>query len=86
MNTLLKPQLHKHSFIMRLLFSFYRKIAIKYIREHKKWYLEEANKKWEDKDYRRKCLENAIIYENTIMQITIESVTEDYNKTVLNAL
>ena len=86
MNTPQKPQLHKHSVIMRLLFSFYRKMALKYIREYKDWYLEEANKKWEDKEYRRKCLENAIIYENTIMQITIESATEDYNKAVLNAL
>ena len=86
MNTPLKPQLHKHSVIMRLLFPFYRRMALKYIREYRNWYLEEANKKWEDKEYRRKCLESAIIYENTIMQITLESATEDYNKAVLNAL
>ena len=86
MNTPLKPQLHKHSVIMRLLFSFYRKMALKYVRKYKNWYLEEANKKWEDKEYRRKCLENAIVYENTILQISIESAAEDYNKAVLNAL
>jgi len=86
MNTPLKPQLHKHSVIMRLLFSFYRKMALKYIQDYKTCYLEEANKKWEDKEYRRKCFENAIIYENAILQINIESATEDYNRAVLNAL
>ena len=79
MNTTLKPQLHKHSVIMRLLFSFYRKMALKYIRDYNTWYIEEANKKWEDKEYRRKCLENAITYEKAILQINIELAIEDYN-------
>ena len=86
MNTRISPQLHKHSVIMRLLLPFYRKMALKYVLEYKKWYLQEANKKYEDKEYRRKCFENAIVYENTILQISIESATEDYNKAVLNAL
>ena len=86
MNTPLKPQFHKHSVIMRLLFSFYRKIALKYTIEYRNWYFEEANKKLEDKEYRLKCLENAIIYENTILQMHLESAIEDYNNAVLNAL
>ena len=86
MNTQLKPQLHKHSVIMRLLFSFYRKIALIYVREYKDWYIQEASKEWENKEYRRKCLENAIIYENSILQMNLESAIEGYNKAVLNAL
>ncbi len=82
----LKPQFHKHSVIMRLLFSFYRKMALKYIRGYKKWYVEEANNECEDKEHRLDCLENAIIYENTILQMRLESAIEDYNKAVLNAI
>jgi hypothetical protein len=54
-------------------------MALKYIRDYNTWYIEEANKKWEDKEYRRKCLENAITYEKAILQINIELAIEDYN-------
>jgi hypothetical protein len=80
MNTEQKPQLHKHNVIMRLLFSFYRRIALKYIRGYNQWYIEEARKKWEDKEYRLKCLEKAVVYENAALQMHLESVIEDYNK------
>jgi len=86
MNAPLIPQLPKHSVIMRLLFSFYRKMALKYIRGYSQWYIKEAGKKGYNKEYRRKCLEKAVVCENAALQMNLESAIEDYNKAVLNAL
>jgi len=68
------------SVVARYLINLKRNAAISYMRHFKDHYLKEANKKWEDKEYRRRCLENAVVYESAILQMTCEVATFDYEK------
>ena len=59
--------------------------AIKYMSDKKRWHFVQAYKHWLNTDVRIRHLESAIIYENTILQMNLESAIEDYNNAVLNA-
>ena len=50
-----------------------RKVAAtKYMSDKKLWHLAKANKHWLNEDMRRKHLESSIIYENAILNISLE--------------
>lgn len=68
------------SAVVRYFMNLKRNAAISYMRHFKGHYLKEANKKWEDKEYRKRCLEKAGVYESAILQMTYEVATFDYEK------
>ena len=68
------------SVIERYLMNIKRNAAISYMRNFKDHYVKEANKELKDKEYRRRCLENAIVYENAILQMNCEVATFNYEK------
>jgi len=71
------------SVVARYLMNLKRNAAISYMRHFKDHYMKEANKKCGDKDYRRRCLENAIVYETAILQMTFEIATFDCERAKL---
>jgi len=68
------------SVIMRFIFSFYRKLALKYCEKAKKHYMKETLNKFQDDKYRIECAKKAIVYENAILEMNMEATFEKYQR------
>ncbi len=64
----------------RYLYDFRRWMGMKYMKYFRDHYLRESGNQFENNKYRKQCLDNAVVYENAILQMVIENNTCDLER------